>query len=71
MVMVSLGFCRVGPWRLRLDAFGVRHVDRRAGERHLAGDAQPSASTAWLNGATGSGTPAIMWNCSVMLLSPQ
>ncbi len=23
---------------------------------------QPSASTAWLNGATGSGAPPIMWN---------
>ena len=23
---------------------------------------QPSTSTAWLNGATGSGAPLIMWN---------
>jgi hypothetical protein len=23
---------------------------------------QPSTSTAWLNGATGSGAPGIMWN---------
>ena len=27
---------------------------------------QPSASTAWLKGATGSGAPEIMWKIGVM-----
>src|SRR5262245_55653515 len=30
---------------------------------------QPSCSTAWLNGATGSGAPAIIWNMGAFILA--
>ena len=47
---------------LRLDTLRIGRVVGDADERQLPGDKdQPSCSTAWLNGATGSGAPAIMW----------
>jgi hypothetical protein len=32
---------------------------------------QPSASTAWLKGATGSGAPSIMWKIGRLMMFPR